>query len=74
MHFNFKDVFRAGRFGFSAKKIWVGFVGIFIAVIIYSVFAYAAFISSPGWNASQVWQAYRYIPFPSWVVGFSPII
>jgi len=64
MHFNYKDVFRAARFGFSAKKIWVGFVGIFIAVIIYSVFAYAAFISSPVWNVKQVWQAYRYIPYP----------
>lgn len=64
MHFNYKDVFRAGRFGFSAKKIWLGFVGILIAVIIYSVFAYVAFISSPQWNVKQVWQAYRYIPYP----------
>jgi hypothetical protein len=67
MHFNYKDVFRAGRFGFSAKKIWVGFVGILVAAIIYSVFAYVAFVSSPEWNVKQVWQAYRYLPFPSGV-------
>ncbi len=64
MHFNYKDVFRAGRFGFSAKKIWVGFVGILVAAIIYSVFAYLAFVSSPEWNVKQVWQAYRYLPLP----------
>jgi len=64
MHFNFKDVFRAGRFGFSAKKIWVGFAGLFIAVIIYSLFAYGAFISSPQWDVKKVWQAFRYIPLP----------
>lgn len=64
MHFNYKDVFRAGRFGFSAKKIWVGFVGLFVAVIIYSLFAYAAFISSPQWDVNKVWQAFRYIPLP----------
>lgn len=64
MHFNYKDVFRAGRFGFSAKKIWVGFVGILLGIIIYSLFAYAAFISSPNWDVKQVWQSYRYIPLP----------
>ena len=64
MNFNFKDVFRAGRFGFSAKKIWIGFAGLTIGLILYCLFAYAAFVASPNWNIKQVWQTFRYIPIP----------
>lgn len=64
MNFNFKDVFRAGRFGFSAKKIWIGFAGLTIGLILYCLFAYAAFATSPNWTITQVWQTFRYIPHP----------
>ncbi len=63
MHFNYKDVFRAGRLGFSAKKIWVGFLGILIGLIGYSILAYLALLTS-GWKWQEIWRAYRYIPIP----------
>ncbi len=63
MHFNYKDVFRAGRLGFSAKKMWVGFLGLLIGIVGYSILAYLAFLSS-GWKWQEIWRAYRYIPIP----------
>ena len=63
MHFNYKDVFRAGRLGFSAKKIWIGFLGLLIGLIGYSILSYVAFLTS-AWKWAEIWRAYRYIPIP----------
>ncbi len=63
LDFTYKDVFRSVRLGFSPKKIWVAFRGIFYAVILYAIFSYLAFLVS-GWGIKNIWQTYRYIPFP----------
>lgn len=67
MHFSFADVVRAPRLGFSAKKIWVGFLGILIGTVVYSILAYIAYSVSPDWTWTEVWRAFRYIPVP--VIG-----
>lgn len=73
LHFNYKDVFRACRLGFSAKKIWVQFVGFVVALIGYVVFTYGAHLLA-GTTIGQVWADYRLFPFPaafpwySWLV------
>jgi hypothetical protein len=63
LHFNFKDVFRAARMGFSVKKMWVVFLGLLVGTIIYSIFAYIALLLS-GLTLSEIWSAYRYVPIP----------
>ncbi|MDI6840831.1 MAG: hypothetical protein QMD71_08320 [bacterium] len=67
MHFNFADVVRAPRLGFSAKKIWVGFLGLLLGTILYSVMGYFAYVTSPDWTWTEVWRAFKYIPVP--VIG-----
>ncbi len=79
LHFNYKDVFRAGRLGFSAKKMWVTFIGLFFAYIGYAIFAYLSHIIA-GISITDVWEMYRIIPlYPDglpwfcwlvWLVGF----
>lgn len=64
LHFNYKDIFRAGRLGFSAKKIWTGFLGLLLGLLIYNIFAYAGFLFSPDWSLSEIWQNYRLAPLP----------
>ncbi|MEO0216429.1 MAG: hypothetical protein ABIL70_02820 [candidate division WOR-3 bacterium] len=64
MHFNYKDVFRAGRLGFSAKKMWVGFLGLLVAFIGYGILSYLAFIAG-GTELSEVWEAFRLVPYYS---------
>lgn len=61
MHFNYKDVFRAGRLGFSAKKMWVGFLGLLVSFVGYAIFSYLAFVAS-GMEFSEIWNTYRFTP------------
>jgi len=82
LHFNFKDVFRAGRLGFSAKKMWMSFLGLLIGGIGYTILSYIAFLTA-GFEISEIWSSYRLMPvliqemeFPwfSWVLWIAGII
>ncbi len=64
LNFNYKDIFRAGRLGFSAKKIWTGFVGLLLGLILFNLLAYAAFLVTPEWSLKEIWQTYRLAPIP----------
>jgi len=61
LHFNYKDVFRAGRLGFSAKKIWVTFLGFLIAFIGYGILSFLAYMAA-GVEIGEVWEAFRLVP------------
>ncbi len=63
LHWNYKDVFRAARFGFSAKKMWTMFLGILIGTLLYSIFAYLGLLAS-GLTLQEIWSEFRLIPFP----------
>ncbi|MEO0094631.1 MAG: hypothetical protein ABIL46_05520 [candidate division WOR-3 bacterium] len=82
LHFNFKDVFRAGRIGFSAKKMWISFLGLLIGGIGYTILSYIAFIAA-GIDVGEVWSTYRLMPiliqeiecpWYSWVLWIAGII
>lgn len=68
LHYNFKDVFRAARFGLSIKKIWIMFLGILIGSIFYSIFTYLAGILS-GYSFKELWNQYHLLP----ILGFGEI-
>ncbi len=61
--YNFKDIFRSMKLAFSAKKIWVGMLGFFVATIFYSVFTYLALIVS-GAYFNEIWRIWHFIPIP----------
>ncbi len=63
LHWNYKDVFRAARFGFSVKKLWIMFQGLLWGLIVYAVLAYLGFLVS-GYTFSEIWHDYRYVPLP----------
>ena len=63
LHFNYKDVFRALRLGFSAKKIWMMSVGLLIGLAGYSLLTYIAYLVA-GNDLLTVWQSFRLLPFP----------
>ena len=71
LHFNYKDVFRAGRLGFSAKKIWIAFIGLLIAHVGYGIFSYLAFVVG-GIEIGEIWEVYRLMPmYPTGLPWFS---
>ncbi|MBE0433211.1 hypothetical protein IBX73_07075 [candidate division WOR-3 bacterium] len=74
LHFNYKDVFRAGRLGFSAKKIWLAFLGLLIAHVGYGILSYLAYIIG-GIEIGEVWEIYRFLPmYPTGLPWFSWLI
>jgi hypothetical protein len=65
LQYRWDDVFRAGRLGFSPRKIGVGVKGLFYGILLYSILSYAALlVSGSGWQIKTIWQTYRFIPAP----------
>jgi len=74
LHFNYKDVFRAGRLGFSAKKMWIQFLGFLLAYAGYTVLAYLSFMAG-GLTIGSIWETYRLVPlYPTGLPWFSWVI
>jgi hypothetical protein len=63
MYFNFKDVFRAARLGFSPKKIWTFFCGLLLGLTIYNLFSYLAHAAA-GRSLADTWAMFGLLPLP----------
>ncbi len=63
LHFGYKDLFRALRLGFSAKKIWVMSLGLLVGLAGYALLTYLAYLVA-GADLLTVWQSFRLLPFP----------
>lgn len=63
MYFNFKDVFRAARLGFSPKKIWTFFCGMLLGLAIYNLFSYLAHAAA-GRTLAETWAMFGLLPLP----------
>jgi len=63
LHFNFKDVLRAPRYGLSVKKMWLQFLGIIIGLALYVPLTYLAY-SMAGFRPEDVWRFYHLLPVP----------
>lgn len=64
LNFNYKDIFRALRLGFSAKKVGMVMIGLLFGFAGYAVLAYLAHIAA-GNDWLSVWESQRLLPFPS---------
>ena len=79
LHNNYKDIFRALRLGFSAKKIAMMIWGYIIAMVGYCILSYIAHLSA-GWTFFEIWDAYRLFPVPEsfpwygWIIWFTGAI
>ena len=76
MYFNFKDVFRAARLGFSPKKIWAFFCGLLLGLTIYNLFSYLAHAAA-GRSLADTWAMFGLLPLPwsdfggwAWILWF----
>jgi hypothetical protein len=64
LHWSYKDVFRALRLGFSAKKVWMMSLGLLFGFAGYAVLTYVAYAVA-GTDILTVWQTFRLLPLPS---------
>ncbi|MBN2363343.1 hypothetical protein JXL83_04345 [candidate division WOR-3 bacterium] len=75
LNFNYKDIFRAGRLGFSFKKMSAGMIGLVILTVVYNVFTYVS-MSIAGVPFDRIWTFQRLAPIPfgmsmpwySWII------
>lgn len=73
LHFNYKDLFRALKLGFSAKKLLMMGLGLFVGGLGYNIFTYLGFLAS-GWSFVQIWDAYRVLPIPEALTWYGWIL
>ncbi len=64
LHWSYKDVFRALRLGFSAKKVWMMSLGLLFGFAGYAILTYIAYTVA-GTDILTVWQTFRLLPFPA---------
>jgi hypothetical protein len=64
LHWSYKDVFRALRLGFSAKKVWMMSLGLLVGFAGYTILTYIAYAAA-GTDFLAVWQTFRLLPLPS---------
>ncbi len=61
-HFDFRDVFRAGRYAFSSKKITVHVIGLALAYLIYEALVYISLLIAGGSAVKDFWNEYALVP------------
>jgi hypothetical protein len=64
LHFNYKDIFRALRLGFSAKKVGMLVLGLLFGFAGYTILTYLGHMVA-GNDWISVWETFRLLPFPS---------
>ena len=62
LHFDFRDVFGAGRYSFDIKKILVHFFGLVLGYLIYEILVYASLFIAGGSAVKQFWDTYALLP------------
>ena len=62
LHFDFRDIFRVGRYGFSGKKISIHFLGLVLAYLIYELLVYLSLFIAGGTAANDFWHKYGFMP------------
>ena len=65
--FDFRDIFRVGRYGFSGKKMTVHFVGLVLAYLIYEILVYLSLLIVGGSAVKDFWNKYALLPVCPWV-------
>lgn len=74
LHFDFRDIFRVIRYGFSGRKIAIHLVGLVFAYLIYETLVYLSLFIVGGNAAREFWNAYALLPvFPFVDAGFERI-
>lgn len=68
LHFDYRDIFRGVRYGFSGRKMAVHFVGIVLAYVIYEALVYLSLFIIGGTDAAQeFWNAHALNPYTPFI-------
>ncbi len=61
-HFNYRDIFKISRLGFSGRKISVHLIGLLLGYLIYETLVYLSLLISGGAGVKTYWESYGLLP------------
>jgi hypothetical protein len=61
-HFNYRDIPRICRYGFSVRRIGAHLTGILLAYLIYEILVYLSLLIADGTKVKTFWQSYGLLP------------
>lgn len=61
LHFDYRDLFRAPRLAFSAQRIWINWLGLGAAYLIYLIFTYLSLLVA-GRPLAKIWAKFGLMP------------
>ncbi len=61
-HFNYRDIFKISRLGFSGRKISVHLIGLLLGYLIYESLVYLSLVISGGAGIKTYWNDYGLLP------------
>lgn len=67
LHFNFRDIFRVTRYGFSGRRIGIHLVGVLLAYLIYEILLYLSLFIGGRVEVQTFWDRYGLLPIPPFV-------
>ena len=71
IHFNYRDISRTIRFGFSFRRIGIHFIGILLGYLIYEFLVYLTLFITDSNEAKVFWETYGLLPVLP-IVGTQP--
>ena len=66
-HFNYRDISRISRYGFSARRTGIHLVGILLGYLIYEILVYLTLFIADGAEAHKFWKDYGLLPVPPFI-------
>ncbi|MDE0482467.1 MAG: hypothetical protein OXI67_07830 [Candidatus Poribacteria bacterium] len=73
-HFNYKDIFRINRYGFSCRRIGIHLAGILLGYLIYEILLYLTLFIVDGTKAQAFWENFGLLPvLPFTVTNLNPL-
>jgi hypothetical protein len=73
-HFNYKDISRINRYGFSVRRIGIHLIGILLGYLIYEILVYLTLFIVDGTKAQAFWKTYGLLPvLPFTVTELNPL-
>ena len=73
-HFNYRDIFKISRLGFSGRKISVHLIGLLLGYLIYESLVYLSLLIAGGVEVKTYWQTYGLRPVAPFLSSEVPLI
>ena len=73
-HFNYKDISRINRYGFSVRRIGIHLIGILLGYLVYEILVYLSLFITDGAEVQTFWKNFGLLPvLPFTATNLNPL-